>query len=677
MKTQRDTGWYDAEAYGRALAKVEPVVRTRTVGSDIYLNVAPNNVSVRDSFTRTDYEDFRQEEELPRGPAGQMRAAMRAYDTVGLVSNVIDLMSDFACKGLDLSHRSERIERFYKDWFRRVGGPERSERFLNVLFRCSNVVMRRQMARLPLASGREVEIPWRYHFLNPLSVELVNEGLAQFVGPEHFQFAVRIPPDLAKVIESPRTPAERALVAALPEDVRRAARARDRMLLLDRSKLIVSYYRRDDWKGWARPMIAPILGDIRMLEKMKLADIAALDGVISCIRVWKLGSLDHKIMPPESVILRLAEMLNNNVGGGVMDLVWGPDLELVETSTEAHRFLGETKYAPVLEAIFQGLGVPPTLNGRSNQGGFTNNYFSLKTLTEKLEYGRGCLRAMWEHEVRMVQQEMRFQRPAEVAFDNLLTDETAEKQLLLAMWDRDLVSDEYVQEVCGATPEIERARIQREARKRKAGKMRPKASPFHDARHLEGLAKIFAQTGAYAPSEMGVELAERKPGEVAPRAAVGGPADDGPGGEPGEGRPPGARDEERRKRKEVKPRTTADAVAAAAWARAAMAGVARVAGPAYLAGLGKQTMRELTEEEAAAFEDFCFCALFAVPRGSEVTEGVVRAVAGGPMAAPPAARALLSSAVARYAAEHGRRPPVESLRWLGAFVYATHEVADG
>ena len=60
------------------------------------------------------------------------------------------------------------------------------------------------------------------------------------------------------------------------------------------------YYKKDDWMLWSNPMIYAILDDIMMLEKMKLADIAALDGAISNIRLWKLGSLEEKILPTKA-----------------------------------------------------------------------------------------------------------------------------------------------------------------------------------------------------------------------------------------------------------------------------------------------------------------------------------------------------------------------------------------
>ena len=46
--------------------------------------------------------------------------------------------------------------------------------------------------------------------------------------------------------------------------------------------------------------------------------------------------------------------------------------------------LGSEKYTSVLNSIYAGLGVPPTLTGMAtNGGGFTNNFISLKTLVER------------------------------------------------------------------------------------------------------------------------------------------------------------------------------------------------------------------------------------------------------------------------------------------------------
>ncbi len=45
------------------------------------------------------------------------------------------------------------------------------------------------------------------------------------------------------------------------------------------------------------------------------------------IRVWKLGSLEHNIMPTDKTIGKLAEILQKN-NGTLTDLIWGPEIDV-------------------------------------------------------------------------------------------------------------------------------------------------------------------------------------------------------------------------------------------------------------------------------------------------------------------------------------------------------------
>ena len=81
---------------------------------------------------------------------------MQAYDKVGIVRNVIDLMGDFASQGMVLVHPNKTIEKFYRKWFKSVNGVDRSERFLNYLYRCGNVVVKRRTAKLSVQKEREL-----------------------------------------------------------------------------------------------------------------------------------------------------------------------------------------------------------------------------------------------------------------------------------------------------------------------------------------------------------------------------------------------------------------------------------------------------------------------------------------------------------------------------------------
>lgn len=100
-------------------------------------------------------------------------------------------------------------------------------------------------------------------------------------------------------------------------------------------------------------------------------------------------------------------------------------------------------------------------------GGFTNNFISLKTLIERLEYGRDLLSQFWMEEIRYVQKSMGFNHPAEIHFDNMvLSDEAAEKNLLIQLADRDIISIETLRDRFGELNNIENVRVKNETKQR-------------------------------------------------------------------------------------------------------------------------------------------------------------------------------------------------------------------
>tara|TARA_R110000803_G_scaffold6519_2_gene21231 strand:- start:6165 stop:6386 length:222 start_codon:yes stop_codon:yes gene_type:complete len=45
------------------------------------------------------------------------------------------------------------------------------------------------------------------------------------------------------------------------------------------------------------------------------------------IRLWKLGSLEHKIAPNADSVKCLSKILEGLKGDGPHDIIWGPDIE--------------------------------------------------------------------------------------------------------------------------------------------------------------------------------------------------------------------------------------------------------------------------------------------------------------------------------------------------------------
>jgi hypothetical protein len=574
-----------------------------------FIDIEPNR-SVRPYFGHNDYYAFRPNEAVPQQQRQIIKMCMDAYDKVGIIRNIIDLMGDFGSQGINIVHQNKSVEKFYQQWFKSVHGKERSERFLNNLYKCGNVIIYRSYAnvtpqlnnymkalskdiRVEVPSMTKNQIPWRYNFFNPLTIKLKDGSMSLFMGMNNYTITTNSFFDKFTSGDIPNH-----VLETLPPVIKKSLKQGQKDIPLESDRLSVFHYKKDDWRQWANPMIYAILDDIIMLEKMRLADLSALDGAISNIRLWTLGNLEYKILPNKSAINKLRDILSSNVGGGTMELVWGPELSFKESSSEVYKFLGSEKYNSVLNSIYAGLGVPPTLTGMAtNGGGFTNNFISLKTLVERLQYGRDLLIQFWEKEVEIVRKAMGFRYKAHIQFDQMtLSDEAAEKNLLIQLADRDIISHETLLERFKEIPQIENIRIKRENKNREEI---PKAGPFHDPKHKQNLERIALQTGKVTPEDVGLESSVDQ--LTAPTSAPSGQPNQSSPPNPN-GRPKFSQDSEPRQSRSVKPKSTPGVAELFVWADKAWSQISETLTSAYLNTHKKKNVRQLTKSEVMELE---------------------------------------------------------------------------
>lgn len=662
------------------------------------------NTSVRTEFTRDDYEYFRQSESLPRDQRTTISMSMAAYKKVGLVRNVVDLMADFVCQGIHLVHPNESAQNFYREWFKRVNGDERSERFGNKLVRCGTLIARWSTATISptdaeklrksiaadlskdvfeddRANVEKLEIPWKYTFLNPLSLEPVGEELAPFIGKPLFK--LKLPSYLRRLFDN-NDPQVRKLIKSLPKDIASALQNNERFFPLNPDRTRVYFYKKDDWEVWGEPLIAGVLADVIMLTKLKLADMAALDGAISRVRLWILGDLEKGIVPTQAGVDKLNNELINNVGGGTFDLIWGPAIDFKESSSDAAHFLGEDKYKPTLNALYAGLGIPPTLTGSATASGVTNNFISIRTLVERLKYIRGMLVDFWNYQIRLVQKAMGFRVPAEVRFDIMnMSDEQMEKKLYLDMADRNIISLETLQERFGELPELEAIRLKREEEAREKGLLPPKTSPWHNPQQDIEMAKIALGKGLVTPAEIGMELEEREPGDkpfADKQLQVQKQANQQKAqqlkktkkaGVPG--RPMMKKDSTKRKKKRVTVRTKAFL-----WAREAQKLINETATPIFLKTYGRKNVRQTTEEEARKLENYKFNLLCQFEPLQDLTEEMILDQMEKKMNIDSQANIAYAKFQEEFITARKKQPTVDQLRDMQIIVYLSmKELDDG
>jgi len=648
------------ESYSTAMANdgFSPIHRTEAYNNNRTFNNAIPNGHIRSDYNSGDYGYYRPSEAEPRNIEEEIAACLVAYKRYPIVSNIIDLMSDFGSQGVRIVCSDKRQEKFAGEYAKVVELQEFSARFLSTLYRTGTVIVKRTDGKVPLKiqkkwkqaiaedfpplnkdmPGNEVYLeevqtkkavlPLKWTIYNPLQVVMIGGLVSQFVGKPIF--GLKINPQLRNEISQLPQLAQtnkdfEDFNKLIPDYVKKALNSNALFFPLDQSKIYAYYYKKDDWDVWGKTVIGPILRDLKIYDKLQLSDMSALDGAISAVRLWNMGNMEMGIVPNKAVLDKFSNILASNIGGGPMDIVWGPDLTFKESNTQLHQFLGPAKYEQTLSNIYAGLGIPPGLTGKDSST--SSSFTGLKTLVERLRYGRNILIKFLQEQLKIVQDAMGFTKPFKIVFDQLMmSDEAAEKAVLLQMWDRDIISTETLRYAVDIdNSDIEDAKIAREYRSR-GKRLPPKASQFHNPEQEHDMRKIFAQKGGHTPSELGFDLLPKKNGEESPNEQMSKMkvSEHKNVGSPLTGRPLNSKDGAKRKKKRVMPKgVSANYHEVFAYAEMAKEKVDGILIPVYLSMANKKNIRSLSNEETSSLEEIKFRVLSSLTPFSDINETVI------------------------------------------------------
>lgn len=478
-------------SYGETIDSFEAVQASN--GLYPYKDVV-KDVDVRRGFDRRDYNLFRRNEQIPTKFKDIVKMIRTFYYRSGVIRNVVDMMVDFACEDLRFLHPDKKIQAFYETWKRKINLASAVEEFAKrILLEC-NVAAKRVTAQLTVPVQNQVfaaadiklkvekpivdskEIPWGYIFLDVANLDWQGNDFSGFSKSKKLVYP--IPQKLISLYQSVnKDQFAKDVIDSLPADVKDALANQKRLVQLDNDKIYISQVKKDSWEPWAVPFLYSVLPDILFKEKLRQADISALDGVINVIRLWKLGDHKEGILPNQAVVDKLINILNSNTGGGAMDIVWDSLIDMQDFYPPVDKILGSEKYDQVNQDILIGLGVPEVLIGGKGAN-FSNSFIQLKTLIERLQSVRSKIIEWLEFETKLIKDAMGFDSVPKIVFSQMnLRDENIEKQLITGLLDRGIISPEAVLEVYGKDFEIELERIKEQRKEFKDSGLEIK-SPF-------------------------------------------------------------------------------------------------------------------------------------------------------------------------------------------------------
>jgi hypothetical protein len=226
-----------------------------------------------------------------------------------------------------------------------------------------------------------------------------------------------------------------------------------------------------------------------------------------------------------------------------------------------------------------------------------------------------------------------------------LSDEATEKNLLIQLADRDLISQETLLQRFKEIPQIEKIRIQREVEDRNNNVIPNKASPYHNPQHENDLEKIGLQTGKLLPKDVGLKSSVPTDILLQPKGSPfgGGGSPSSPKVPNPNGRPPLSKDSGPRKQRVANPKSKPGVAELLVWTEAAWDNISEVLNDAFLNCNNKKNLRQLTKAEASDLEQLKIDVLTNLPILEDVTASAIHSILSSKKTTPQEFKNLLQA----------------------------------
>lgn len=311
----------------------------------------------------------------------------------------------------------------------------------------------------------------------------------------------------------------------------------------------------------------------------------------------------------------------------------------------------------------------------------TNNFVSMKTLIDRLIYGRQVLTSFWMKEMKRLKSAIGFAGMPELNFDHMtMTDESAYLTLLINLADRNIISDEAIRERVKFSEEIEKSRIARENKMRKDVKIPPKAGPYHNPEYENDMKKIVLQSGAFHPSQVGLDIPDAENGKepiakilhsAKPKPAPINGVDNKFEAKPLGGRPKSKKDSVKRKSRVPKPRSSA-MISHTLWATKAQNIINEILLPGITHIFGKSNLRQLTTADKESYEKLKYRVLRNIEAFTEVTPDMVLAIMHENKDINSDMVYISDELISQFMQNCGKSPTTDELRQIQASAHALY-----
>lgn len=395
------------------------------------------------------------------------------YESDGLFGSVIDLMVQFTV--------DDRIENVTDD-------PE-IEEFFDAIVETSNLMQavrwialeyhllqnvfpfRSELGGKVTARNRKKVPHYNWTVLNPQFVEVSgslllgkpkiklkpNDDLINFVNSKDFtNEMLPLPP---KMIEQIR---------------------RGEPIELDQDRVYHIARNKQPFQRYAPVAFRRLIKPMRIKEKYMQMDLSTADGIINQVVLFKLGNDQYPVTDDET-LRKFAKLLQTP--GKAYQLVWNHaiDVEIIRADADA---LNPAKYEPIDREIMWGFSVPQSLlGGYDSSSSYSKDWMAVRGIIERLKWCREDIEAWIEREYRIIARENKLKTWPKPRLGVIkLEEERAFKQILMNLYDRNILSAQTVLAETGYEYVTEIERLREEQRIREEEGILIPRSPYQQSK---------------------------------------------------------------------------------------------------------------------------------------------------------------------------------------------------
>jgi hypothetical protein len=302
-------------------------------------------------------------------PRSSILLCQKAYANIAIFRNAIDVMSEFSNSDIYLEGGSEKSKAFIQKWMDKIEIWKFKDQYFREYYRSGNVFIYKLNAKFTTEdlvklnkvyasddfSIASKNIPIKYIFLNPY--DFVADRVLSFNAQDGVYKKLLSEYDIQK-LRNPQTDYDQEVFDSLPQDAKEAITGnrfnQEGVLVpLDASKLLFSFYKKQDYEPFATPFGFPVLDDINWKMELKKVDQAITRTIENVILLVTMGNTPDKGGINPNNLKAMQDLFQNESIGRALIADYTTKAEFI--IPDLNKVLGADKYEIVNEDIKEGL----------------------------------------------------------------------------------------------------------------------------------------------------------------------------------------------------------------------------------------------------------------------------------------------------------------------------------